>query len=100
LATLGRRLPDADTQNGTTKPAIGLVGTETRPIVIVHVGNRVPATAYASIRYRSSQFWIEDSDFDSKYAFTTRGGSMAVADAMAKSCIIDISSVEISIHNN
>lgn len=82
LGDLGAEIavPDADTKNGTTKPAIGLVGTETRPIVIVHVGNKVPATAYASIRYRSSQFWIEDSDFDSKYAFTVVQDLMALAE--------------------
>jgi hypothetical protein len=67
-------------QKTVLRNRIGLVGTETRPIVIVHVGNKIPATAYASIRYRSSQFWIEDSDFDSKYAFTVVQDLMALAE--------------------
>ena len=41
---------------------------------------KVPATAYTAIRYRSSQFWIEDSDFDSKYALTVVQDLMALAE--------------------
>jgi len=82
LSDLGSEIavPDADTANGTTKPAIGLVGTETRPIIIVHVGRKVPSTAYAAVRYRSSEFWIEDTDFDSKYALTVVQDLMALAE--------------------
>jgi hypothetical protein len=36
--------------------------------------------AYAAVRYRSSRFWIDDSDFDSKYALTVVQDLMALAE--------------------
>jgi hypothetical protein len=82
LSDLGAEIvvPAADVQTGATKPSIALVGGETRPVVVVHIGRKVPPTAYSAVRYRSSQFWIDDTDFDSKYALTVVQNVMALAE--------------------
>jgi hypothetical protein len=41
---------------GATKPAIALVGVETRPVVIIHAAKRVAGPAYASVSYRATRF--------------------------------------------
>jgi hypothetical protein len=73
-------VPDADVRSGATKPSIGLTGGEYRPIVVVHATSRAPKNAYVSVGYRSNQFWIDDSDFDSKYAMTVVQDLMALAE--------------------
>ena len=82
LTDLGAEIdvPAADVANGTTKPAIDLTGGETRPVMIIHVGKHAPSKSFTSIGYRSSQFWIDDSDFDSKYALTVVQDVMALAE--------------------
>jgi hypothetical protein len=56
------------------------LGGETRPIVVVHSARSAGHPAYASIGYRNSWFWIDDSDFDSKYALTVVQDLMALAE--------------------
>lgn len=73
-------VPQADVANGTTKPAVRLVGGETRPIVVIHAAKSVGGNAYASVTYRSSRFWVDDDDFDSKYALTVVQDLMALAE--------------------
>jgi hypothetical protein len=73
-------VPDSDLQSGATKPAIALLGGETRPIVVVHSGANAPLHSYTATDYRSSKFWIEDSDFDSKYALSLVQDLMALAE--------------------
>jgi hypothetical protein len=82
LSDLGAEIavPDSDLQSGATKPAIALLGGETRPIVIVHSGANAPLHSYTAVDYRSSKFWIEDSDFDSKYALSLVQDLMALAE--------------------
>ena len=62
-------IPAEDVASGATQPAVRLVGGETRPVLLIHSG-KPPRDAYASIRYRSHQFWIANTDFDTKYALT------------------------------
>jgi hypothetical protein len=71
-------IPAEDVASGATKPAVQLVGGETRPVLVVHAG-KPPRDAYASIRYRSHEFWIADTDFDTKYALTVVQSLEAVA---------------------
>jgi len=82
LSDLGAEIevPAADVTSGTTKPAIQLVGGETRPIVLIHAGNKLKGSAYSAVTYRGSRFWIDDADFDSKYALTVVEDLMALAE--------------------
>jgi hypothetical protein len=72
-------VPAAEIQSGATKASIPLVGGETRPVMVVHAG-KAPGSAYASVRYRAQNYWIDDSDFDSKYALTVVQELMALAE--------------------
>jgi hypothetical protein len=74
-------VPDADVEGGATKPTISLVGGETRPIIVIHVGKKAPESAYVAVAYGDSRYWIDRSDFDSKYAFTVLQDLMALAQA-------------------
>ena len=60
--------------------AIALLGGETRPIVMVHSGLIAPLHNYTAVDYASSKFWIEASDFDSKYALSVVQDLMALAE--------------------
>jgi len=81
LTDLGAEIPvsPSDISRGATQPTLGLVGGETRPVMVIHVG-KPAADAYATIGYRSSQYWIDDADFDSKYALTIVQNLMALAE--------------------
>jgi hypothetical protein len=87
LSNLGAQVqvPEADIASGATTPTVQLIGGETRPTVIVHVGERAPADAYVSVRYENHQYWIERTDFDSKYAFTVLQNLIALAEASESS---------------
>jgi hypothetical protein len=82
LTDLGAEItvPGQDVTSGATKASIGLVGAETRPIVIIHAANKVTGTAYAAVAYHAAKFWIDDTDFDSKYALTVLQDLMALAE--------------------
>jgi len=82
LTDLGAQIPVPDAQVGTgaTKPTIGLIGGETRPTIVVKVGEKAPQDAYVSVLYDKSQYWIDRGDFDSKYAFTVVQNLMALAE--------------------
>jgi hypothetical protein len=71
-------IPAEDIESGATQPAVRLVGGETRPVLMIHSG-KPPRDAYASIRYRGHQFWIANTDFDTKYALTVVQSLEAVA---------------------
>jgi hypothetical protein len=81
LSALGAEIevPPEDVASGATKATLGLVGGETRPIMIIHAGRKAPRDAYVTVAYRSSAYWIEAADFDSKYAFTVVQDLMALA---------------------
>jgi hypothetical protein len=82
LSDLGGEIsvPATDVSSGATKPSLGLVGGETRPVVVVHATPKSPKSPYVEVSYRSSSFWIDDSDFDSKYALTVVRDLMALAE--------------------
>jgi hypothetical protein len=82
LTDLGAEIdvPRTDLDNGATKPPIRLVGGEARPIMVIHAARSVSGSAYAAVSYRSSRFWIDDTDFDSKYALTVVQDIMALAE--------------------
>jgi hypothetical protein len=70
----------ADVDSGATKPAVKLVGGETRPIVLIHAGKKIQGPVYSVVSYRGSRFWIDDADFDSKYALTVVQDLMALSE--------------------
>jgi hypothetical protein len=82
LSDLGAEIAvaPADVSSGATQPTVKLVGGETRPIMVIHVGTKPPPDVYAAIGYRSSQYWIDDFDFDSKYALTVVQNILALAE--------------------
>ena len=82
LSDLGAEIdvPESDIENGTTKAPIHLVGGESRPTLVIHAAKSIRGPAYADVRYRDSHFWIDDADFDSKYALTVVQDLMALAE--------------------
>jgi hypothetical protein len=94
LTDLGAQVdvPEELVAHGSTKPTIGLIGVETRPTIVVHVGQKPPEDAYIDIQYGPSQYWIDRRDFDSKYAFTVVQMLMALAESNqdAKTPIVTI----------
>jgi hypothetical protein len=83
LSNLGAQIavPAEDIRSGATTPTVRLIGGETRPTVIVHVGQAAPPDAYVSVPYGKAVYWVEATDFDSKYAFTVVQTLMALAQA-------------------
>ncbi|APR36000.1 hypothetical protein BTO02_11865 [Paraburkholderia sp. SOS3] len=94
LTNLGAQIevPEASIRNGATKPTVPLVGGETRPTIVVHSGDAPGDNAYVAIRYGRSVYWVDRSDFDSKYAFTVVQNLMALAesDTNSKAPIVTI----------
>lgn len=82
LTDLGAEIevPVKDIEDGATKPAVQLVGGETRPVILIHTAKKLANPVYAAIVYRNSRFWIDDADFDSKYALTVVQDLMALAE--------------------
>ena len=83
LTNLGAEVevPLASVSDGSTKPTVRLVGGETRPIVMVHNGSGTPDDPYCAIEYNGSWYWVDRTDFDSKYAFTVVQNIIALAEA-------------------
>jgi hypothetical protein len=94
LSDLGAQIavPDAEVAKGATKSTVPLIGGETRPTIIVRSGRSAPSNAYVTVSYRGTNYWIEQDDFDSKYAFTVVQDLMALAqvDTSAKAPIVTI----------
>jgi hypothetical protein len=86
------QVPPEQVSSGSTMPTVGLVGGETRPIIIVHQGPKPPADAYVAIDYDGRAYWVERNDFDSKYAFTVLQNiiALAEADTSAKAPVVTI----------
>lgn len=68
---------------GATKPPVNPVGIETRPTIVVHVGKNSPPATYVAVGYGADVYWIDNDDFDSRYAFTVLQNVMALANATA-----------------
>lgn len=63
-------VPEKDVRSGRTLPTIGQVGIESRPEVAIHSGKNPPPESYVSVFYKKCWYWISDTDFRSKEAFT------------------------------
>ena len=72
-------VPDRDVREGRTVPTLGLVNDEERPVVIIHAGDTAPQDAFVAVDYRGHSYWISDTDFDSKLAFSVVQIIMALA---------------------
>ncbi len=49
-----------------------------RPVVIIHSGEKSPKDVFSMIRYKNRSYWIDDTDFDSKVAFSVLQTLMAL----------------------
>lgn len=83
LTNLGAQIsvPEDDVKRGSTVPTVHLVGGETRPTIVVHVGKQQPPDAYATVVYHDATYWIDNDDFDSKYALTVLQNVIALSQA-------------------
>lgn len=82
LTELGAQIevPNEDVQDRSTVATVQVIGGETRPTIIVHVGDAAPVDAYAAVHYDGSDYWIDRRDFDSKFAFSVVQNLMALAE--------------------
>jgi len=89
LGNLGAQIdvPAEALSSGEVKPSVTLVGGETRPTVIVHTGSKTPKGAYIAIRYEGQSYWIERTDFDSKYALNIVQNLMALAQSNTQNAV-------------
>lgn len=72
-------VPDRDVREGRTVATLDLVNGEIRPVVIIHSGDAAPQDAFVAVDYRGHAYWISDTDFDSKLAFSVVQIIMALA---------------------
>jgi hypothetical protein len=63
-------VPKQDVQSGRTIPAIPRPSTDLQPVITVRVGPQEPAQSFVSLKYGDEWFWIDETDFNSKVAFT------------------------------
>jgi len=76
-------VPTADVEAHRTLPSIGYASTGQRPSVIVHTSSSRPHSAFVAIQYRDRWFWIADTDFASKVAFSGVQNFMNIAQGEA-----------------
>lgn len=83
LSEIGAQIhvPEKDVSRHAVMPTVGVIGVETRPIIIVHVDTTAPADAYTDIIRRDRHYWIDDNDFDSKFAFSVVQNLLALAES-------------------
>jgi hypothetical protein len=72
-------VPPDDVARRLTFPTVGNIGTEHRPVVIIHSGAAAPADVFTAVQYHQTWFWIAEDDFDSKLAFTVLQILLALA---------------------
>ncbi|MBV8634223.1 MAG: hypothetical protein JO002_07010 [Burkholderiaceae bacterium] len=75
------RVAEEDVNRHAVMPTVGVIGVETRPIIVIHVGTDAPAGAYAEIVRGGRHYWIDDNDFDSKFAFSVVQNLIALAES-------------------
>jgi hypothetical protein len=76
-------VPSEDVALGRTISSLPRSGLRLAPIVRVHSGKSAPANADTAVRYGDAWFWIDDSDFNSKVAYTILGLLIAVVEGKA-----------------
>jgi hypothetical protein len=54
----------------------------------VRTGTTKPANAFATVTYRGRWFWVADTDFDSKVAFSVLQLLMAIAQGEAETATV------------
>jgi hypothetical protein len=47
--------------------------------VLIHASEKIQGSACSAVSYRGARFWIDDADFESKYALTVVQDCMALA---------------------
>lgn len=87
LTEIGAQIevPQADVASRATTPTVKLLDVESRPTIVVHVGEQAPPEAYASAVYGRNQYWIDRQDFDSKFAFSVVQNLIALAETSGNS---------------
>jgi hypothetical protein len=73
-------LPADEIKSHAVMPTVQIIGVETRPIIIVHVGAKAPSNAFVDIAYGDHHYWIDTDDFDSKFAFSVVQDLIALAE--------------------
>ncbi|MCQ8240606.1 hypothetical protein [Rhizosaccharibacter radicis] len=68
--------PADDIAANRTMPAIAHTR---RPVIVIHSAPREPKEAFVRVRYNKTWFFISDTDFDSKVAFTILQTLLALA---------------------
>jgi hypothetical protein len=64
-------VPAPHLAGGMATPALDDSGAEGRAQPVrIHSGSERPASAFAAVRYRDHWFWVDDSDLQTKRAFT------------------------------
>ncbi|MBV8524495.1 MAG: hypothetical protein JOY71_20620 [Acetobacteraceae bacterium] len=76
-------VPPEDVQAGRTISSVPSSRLGLNPIVRVHTGKAAPPNTDTAVRYRDAWFWIDDSDFNSKVAYTILGLLMGVVEGKA-----------------
>lgn len=70
---MGIEVPPEHVAAGRTIPtarAIASVNPLERPLVRIRSGSSAPENAFVAVHYRSTWYWIDDNDFESKRGFT------------------------------
>jgi hypothetical protein len=63
-------VPEDDIQAHRTLSSIGYATAEQRPVVVVRASPSQPESTYVAVQFKNRWFWIADTDFDSKVAFS------------------------------
>jgi hypothetical protein len=63
-------VPDDDIQAHRTLSSIGYATAEQRPVVVVRTSPSPPQSTYVAVQFKNRWFWVADTDFDSKVAFS------------------------------
>lgn len=81
LTELGAQIevPESEVGQRAVLPTVGVIGGETRPAIVVHVGERPPSEPFTQVRYGNQSYWIAHEDFDSKFAFSVVQNLIALA---------------------
>jgi hypothetical protein len=73
-------VPSEDVAAGRTISSFPPARVTINPIVRIHSGKTVPPEAGIAVGYRDMWFWIDDSDFNSKVAYTVLGLLIALVE--------------------
>lgn len=69
-----------DVAEHRTIPTVDDTAILSRPTIIIHNGEKPPRDAFSSVRYHGRWYWIADTDFDSKLAFSVMQTLVSLAE--------------------